>query len=118
MRMAVKTAARSHCVQFLRRVLFPVRETSATPVVQSLTSQVSSLTSQMSNLTSRVSQLSTRMDSEFSAIRKDWDAKLETRFREQAEMLAERFALVNRDLLVLRKDIGAILEKLDARQPV
>jgi hypothetical protein len=40
---------------------------------------------------------------------------LEKRFREQAEMLDERFALVNKDLAVLRKDVGTILKKLDAR---
>ena len=88
---------------------------SLTAQVSLLTSQVSQFTTQVSQLTTQVSQLSTRMDGEFSAIRKDWDAKLETRFREQAEMLDERFALVNKDLLVLRKDVGTILEKLDAR---
>ena len=91
-------------------------------------------------LTSQISQLSLRMEAEFSAIRKQWDAKLAERFREEGEMLDERFAQVvaqmdqrfvhvdrgftrvKKDLAVLRKDtgilrrgVGTILKKLDAR---
>ena len=87
-------------------------------------------------LASQISQLSLRMEAEFSAIRKQWDAKLAERFREEGEMLDERFAQmdqrfvhvdrgfarVKKDLAVLRKDtgilrrgVGTILKKLDAR---
>ena len=60
------------------------------------------------SLTLQISQLSTRMDDEFSAIRLEWDATLERRFREQAEMLDERFAQVNGDLSALRTEIGTL----------
>ena len=80
-------------------------------------------------LTLQISQLSTRMDDEFSAIRLEWDATLERRFREQAEMLDERFAQVNgdlsalrtevgtlgKDLRIVREGVGLILKKLDTR---
>jgi len=54
-------------------------------------------------LTSQISQLSVRMEAEFSAIRKQWDAKLEERFREEGEMLDERFAQVAQRVEVDRR---------------
>ena len=60
------------------------------------------------SLTLQISQLSTRMDNGFSAIRMEWNATLERRFREQAEMLDERFAQVNGDLTALRTEVGTL----------
>jgi DNA anti-recombination protein RmuC len=67
------------------------------------------------SLTSQFSQLSVRVQDEFSASRKEWDAKLDKRFREQAEMLDERFAQVDqrfaqvhKQLAALRKDVGTV----------
>ena len=60
------------------------------------------------SLTLQISQLSTRMDNGFSAIRMEWNATLERRFREQAEMLDERFAQVNGDLSALRTEVGTL----------
>jgi hypothetical protein len=45
------------------------------------------------SLTLQISQPSLHMEAEFSAIRKEWEAKLEDRFREEEEMLDERFPL-------------------------
>jgi predicted nucleic acid-binding Zn-ribbon protein len=74
-----------------------------------------------------------KLDSEVSSLRKDWKVALEKAFREQAELLDQRFAEVNgaiavllKDvdggIAVLRKDVGilrqsviAIVRKLDAR---
>ena len=88
------------------------------------------------SLTSQFSQLSVRVQDGFSAMRKEWDAKLDQRFREQAEMLDERFvqvdqrfvqvdqrfaqvdqrfaqvdqqfAQVHKQLAALRKDVGTV----------
>jgi archaellum component FlaC len=74
------------------------------------------------SLTSQFSQLSVRVQDQFSVMRKEWDAKLDKRFREQAEMLDERFAQVDerfaqvdqrfvqvhKQLAALRKDVGTV----------
>ena len=66
------------------------------------------LSEAVGSLTLQISQLSTRMDNGFSAIRMEWNATLERRFREQAEMLDERFAQVNGDLTALRNEVGTL----------
>jgi predicted nucleic acid-binding Zn-ribbon protein len=81
------------------------------------------------SLTSQISQLSVRVEDGFSAMRKEWDAKLDKRFHEQAEMLDERFAQVDqrfakvderfakvderfaqvhKQMAALRKDVGTV----------
>jgi septation ring formation regulator EzrA len=75
------------------------------PAPRSLTDRVGILEEQVEklegwpeavrSLTSQFSQLSVRVRDEFSAMRKEWEAKLDKRFREQAEMLDERFAQVD-----------------------
>ena len=77
-------------------------------ILEEKVEQLEGLPEAVRALTSQFAQLSVRVQDEFSAIRKEWDAKLDKRFREQAERLDERFAQVDKDLAALRKDVGTV----------
>ena len=99
-------------------------------ILEEKVEQLEGLPEAVRALTSQFAQLSVRVQDEFSAIRKEWDAKLDKRFREQAEMLDERFAQVDgrfaqvhKQVAALRKDVGTvhrgvgtILEMLEERR--
>jgi hypothetical protein len=64
-------------------------------------------------LTSQIAQLSVRMEAEFSAIRTQWDAKLEERFREEGEMLDERFAQVDGRFVQIDRRFAQVAQRVE-----